>query len=401
MTGCVASSPGPSLTSPSPSATQPESVAPSVPPSPTPTEPPSPLASGPDSLTLHPVTTGLDRPLGVENAGDGSGRLFVVEQDGHIHAISASGQMDPDPFLDISPLVLTGGERGLLGLAFHPDYEQNRRFFVAYTSRPAGANTVAEYRVSQDPERADPASGRILLAVPDPAANHNGGSLAFGPDGYLYIAMGDGGGQNDQFGNGQNLNSLLGKILRIDVDAAPAAGRAYAIPPTNPFAAGGGAREIWAYGVRNPWRITFDRALGALFMGDVGGGAWEEINRQEADAPGGLNYGWPLMEGPQCRSGSCPANLVAPIAAYDHDSGCSVIGGYIYRGTAQPQLQGAYFFGDWCSGRIFSFDVAGATITVKTVLASGLAVSSFGEDEAGELFVVDIEGGGLYRLLGP
>ncbi|RPH35624.1 MAG: glucose dehydrogenase, partial [Chloroflexi bacterium] len=274
--GCVAGSPSPSLPTASPSAVVPESVAPSVAPSLTPSEPPPPLASGPDSVTLQPVTSGLDRPLGVENAGDGSGRLFVVEQNGQIHAISASGELDPDPFLDISSLVLAGGERGLLGLAFHPDYGQNRRFFVAYTSRPSGANTVAEYRVSQDPARADPASGRILFAVPDPAANHNGGSLAFGPDGYLYIAMGDGGGQNDQFGNGQNLNSLLAKILRIDVDAAPAAGRTYAIPPANPFAGGGGAPEIWAYGVRNPWRITFDRALGELFMGDVGGGAWEE-----------------------------------------------------------------------------------------------------------------------------
>ena len=398
---CVAESPSPS---PSPPASVAESAAPSltssVEPS-VPATPPPALVSGPVSVSLQAVTEGLDRPLGVENAGDGSERLFVVEQNGHIHAVSASGQMDPDPFLDISSLVLSGGERGLLGLAFHPEYERNGRFFVAYTSRPSGANTVAEYRVSSDAGRADPGTGRILFAVPDPAANHNGGSLAFGPDGYLYIAMGDGGGQNDQFGNGQNVTSLLGKILRVDVDAAPAAGRAYAIPSTNPFVGGGGAPEIWAYGVRNPWRITFDRALGALFMGDVGGGAWEEINRQDAGASGGVNYGWPLMEGPQCRSASCPAGLVAPIAAYDHGSGCSVIGGYIYRGTAQPQLQGAYFFGDWCSGRLFSLDVAGATITVKTVLATTLAVSSFGEDEAGEIYVVDIEGGGLYRVVGP
>ena len=245
------------------------------------------------------------------------------------------------PFLDIVPRVLSGGERGLLGLAFHPDYEDNGRLFVAYTRRPDGANVVAEYRVSEVPDQADPASERILLAVPDPAANHNGGALGFGPDGYLYIAMGDGGGQNDQFGNGQNLNSAAWEAPahRRGRPLPPAAHTR--IPPTNPFASGGGAPEIWAVGMRNPWRISFDREWGDLFIGDVGGGAWEEINRQPADAAGGLNYGWPIMEGRHCLTGTCTVTgYVQPIAEYDHSLGCSIIGGYVYRGTAQPDAGG-------------------------------------------------------------
>ncbi len=325
-----------------------------------------------------------------------------MEQAGHIHVVHADGTFDQGAFLDISGRVLDGGERGLLGLAFHPDFAENGRFYVAYTSRPLGANTVSEFRVSGSANRADPASERMLLSIPDPAANHNGGSLAFGPDGHLYLGMGDGGGQNDQFRNGQNLNSLLGKILRIDVDSAPAAGRAYAIPADNPFASGSAAPEIWAYGLRNPWRITFDRATGDLYVADVGGSAWEEINRQPAHAPGGTNYGWPLAEGPDCRSASCPTgSLVAPIAAYDHSLGCTVIGGYVYRGTAQPEMTAAYFFADWCSGLVFTLDIAGEVAAVKQILGSGLGPSSFGEDEAGELYLVDHDRGGLYRVIVP
>jgi glucose/arabinose dehydrogenase len=394
-TACGSQSPtaspssGPTVTEPSPA------------PSPTPEPTPPALRSGPDRLGLELVTGTFTLPTGVTNAGDGSERLFVVERGGRIWIVNHDRTVAPTPFLDIVPRVLSGGqEQGLLGLAFHPRYAETGRFFVAYTRQPDGADVVAEYRVSSAADTADPASERILLAIPDPAANHNGGALVFGPDRLLYIALGDGGGQNDQFGNAQNLNSLLGKLLRIDVDGTPAAGRAYAIPADNPFANGGGAPEIWAIGMRNPWRISFDRAWHDLYIGDVGGGNWEEIDRQPPDAPGGLNYGWPIMEGRHCLSGSCTmTGYVQPIAEYGHDQGCSVIGGYVYRGAAQPELQGVYVFGDWCSGRIFTLDVDGETITPKTVLESGLQVSSFGEDEAGEIHLVDFAGGGLYRVV--
>ncbi len=391
--------------SPSPSESPSSSSEPSPSASPSPSEAAAsqpPLASGPDALAVEQVAGGFTNPTAVTNAGDGSDRLFVVGREGTIRIVNPGGNVAATPFLDITSLVLSGNERGLLGLAFHPDYVENGRFFVAYTRRPDGANTVAEYRVSAQPALADPASGRILISVLDPAANHNGGGLAFGPDDYLYISMGDGGGQDDQYGNGQNLNTLLGKLLRIDVDGSPAAGRAYAIPPTNPFATSGGAPEIWAYGLRNPWRFSFDREWGDIFIGDVGGGAWEEINRQPADGPGGLNYGWPIMEGRHCRTGTCTiTGFVQPIAEYDHSSGCSVIGGFVYRGTAQPDLDGVYVFGDWCSGILFTLQVDEGTITPKPVLSSGLAVSSFGEDDSGEIYLVDFAGGGLYHVVLP
>ncbi|MEK6192225.1 MAG: PQQ-dependent sugar dehydrogenase [Chloroflexota bacterium] len=375
---------------------------PSPTPSPTPEPTPPPLRSGPDSLGLELVTGTFALPTAVTNAGDGSERLFVVERGGRIWIVNRDGTVAPTPFLDITSRIVSSGEQGLLGLAFHPRYAETGRFYVAYTRQPDGADVVAEYRVSSAADVADPASERILLAIPDPAANHNGGALVFGPDGNFYIALGDGGGQNDQFGNAQNLNSLLGKLLRIDVDGPPAADRAYAIPADNPFANGGGAPEIWAIGMRNPWRISFDRAWHDLYIGDVGGGSWEEIDRQPADAAGGLNYGWPIMEGRHCLAGSCTmTGYQQPIAEYSHDQGCSVIGGYVYRGEVNPELQGVYVFGDWCSGRIFSLEVDGQTITPKTVLESGLQVSSFGEDEAGEIYLVDFAGGGLYRVVVP
>jgi glucose/arabinose dehydrogenase len=381
---------GPTITEPSPT------------PSPTPEPTPPPLRSGPDTLGLELVTGTFALPTAVTNAGDGSERLFVLERGGRIWIVNRDGTVAPTPFLDITSRIVSSGEQGLLGVAFHPRYAETGRFFVAYTRQPDGADVIAEYRASAAADTADPASERILLAIPDPAANHNGGALVFGPDRNLYIALGDGGGQNDQFGNAQNLNSLLGKLLRIDVDGPPAADRAYAIPADNPFANGGGAPEIWAIGMRNPWRMSFDRAWHDLYIGDVGGGSWEEIDRQPPGAPGGLNYGWPIMEGRHCLAGSCTmTGYVPPIAEYSHDLGCSVIGGYVYRGAVHPELQGVYVFGDWCSGRIFTLDVEGETITTKTVLESGLQVSSFGEDEAGEIYLVDFAGGGLYRIVVP
>ncbi len=361
------------------------------------------LTSGPDALAVEEVTRGFVNPTAVTNAGDGSGRLFVVQREGQIWIVNPGGAVSEEPFLDVAGIVRASNEQGLLGLTFHPDYEDNGRFFISYTARPDAPDVIAEYHVTSDPDRADPASGRVLVSFPDPAPNHNGGALAFGPDGYLYISMGDGGGQDDQFQNSQNLNSLLGKLLRIDVDGTPTAGKNYAIPPTNPFVDGGGAPEIWAYGMRNPWRMSFDRAWGDLYIGDVGGGAWEEIDRQPADAPGGLNYGWPIMEGRHCRTGSCTiSDFVQPIAEYSHDTGgCAVIGGYVYRGEAQPELEGVYVFADWCTGVVYTLQVDQGTITPKPVLDSGLAPSAFGEDESGEVYLVDWAGGGLYRVVLP
>jgi glucose/arabinose dehydrogenase len=365
----------------------------------------SPLANGPDKLAVELVVKGLDLPDGVTNAGDGSGRLFINEQAGKVRVITAGGALSPTPFVDLTSRIKSGGERGLLGLAFHPRFASNRRLFVDYTRARDGGTIVSELRASADGSRVDPSSERIILFVPQPFANHNGGQLAFGPDGYLYIGLGDGGSGGDPYGNGQNRNVLLGKILRIDVDGPHAAGKAYGIPPDNPYAAGGfapgeGRPEVWAYGLRNPWRFSFDRVTGELYVGDVGQNAWEEIDRQPLDPPGGANYGWNLMEGNHCfQSGCDPTGLTMPIAEYSHQLGCSVTGGYVYRGTAQAALRGMYIFGDYCSGRLFTVHSEDGAITTGTVAESGLNISSFGEDEAGELYLVDLSGGGLYRLV--
>ncbi|HEY7738344.1 MAG TPA: PQQ-dependent sugar dehydrogenase [Candidatus Limnocylindria bacterium] len=393
-------------TSASPSATSAEPTPEPTPRgSPTPVETPAPtgIVSGPTAVALEAAAIGFSTPTAIANAGDGSNRLFVVERGGLIRVVSPNGVVSPTPFLDLSTIVISNNEQGLLGLAFHPDYPENGRFFVAYTRRSDLYDVVAEYHISSDANRGDPTSEITLIAVPDPAQNHNGGGLAFGPDGFLYISMGDGGGQNDQFQNAQNLNSLLGKMLRIDVDGAPAADRAYAIPAGNPFAGGGGAPEIWTVGQRNPWRFSFDRVVGDMYVGDVGSGQWEEIDHQPVGAPGGLNYGWPIMEGRHCLDGStCSTEgYVLPIAEYGHDQGCAVVGGYVYRGTVQTVMNGAYIFADWCSGRIFTLDVNGEVMTPRTVLQSGLSPSAFGEDEDGELYLVDFNGGGLYRVVLP
>jgi glucose/arabinose dehydrogenase len=362
-----------------------------------------PLPSGPDRLRLELLADGLDDPIGLTSAGDGSGRLFVNERDGRVRVIGPDGRVQPEPFVDLADRITAGGERGLLGLAFHPDFATNRRLFVHYSRAGDGSTVVSELAAAADLRSADPGSERVLLTVADPFGNHNGGQLAFGPDGYLYIGLGDGGGGGDPLENGQNRDVLLGKILRLDVDAQGAAGR-YGIPADNPFGPdganpGGGRPEIWAFGLRNPWRFSFDPDGGDLYIADVGQGEWEEIDRQPADSAGGENYGWNVMEGRHCFGGDCDqTGFVKPIAEYSHELGCSVTGGYVYRGTAQPDLQGVYVFGDFCSGIVFTLQVDEGTIDPKRVLDSGMGISAFGTDEDGEIYLVDI-GGGVYHVL--
>jgi glucose/arabinose dehydrogenase len=388
------------------SATSAASAAASVSPTTSPALSPTavPLQSGPDHLRLELVTQGLVDPVGITSAGDGNGRLFVNERGGRIMVVGADGSLRAEPFVDLSSQVLAGGERGLLGVAFHPDFERNGRLFVHYSRAGDGATVVSELQASADRQTADPTE-RVLLTHAQPFANHNGGQLAFGPDGYLYLGLGDGGSGGDPFGNGQSTDTLLGKILRLDVDSPAASGRSYAIPVDNPFAPqgtapGGGLPEIWAYGLRNPWRFSFDRGTGDVYVGDVGQGSWEEIDRQPAGSSGGENYGWNAMEGDHCYQEGCdPTRYVPPIADYSHELGCSVTGGYVYRGVDQPELDGAYLFGDYCSGIIFTLQVDDTGISAKQVLESGLRITAFGEDERGELYLVDLEGGGLYRVL--
>ncbi len=354
---------------------------------------------------VAPIASGLIAPIGVTNAGDGSDRLFVIQQGGQVRVIDSAGALRAAPFVDLSGRILAGGERGLLGLAFHPSFAANGRLFVDYTRAGDGATVISELTASAGLGSADPASEKILLIISQPFANHNGGQIAFGPDGYLYIGMGDGGSGGDPQGNGQNRGALLGKILRIDVNGTPAPGKAYGIPNTNPYAAGGispdgGLPEIWAYGLRNPWRFSFDRGTGDLYIGDVGQNAWEEIDRQPAGSRGGLNYGWNAWEGTHCYTSACSSvTAVAPIAEYGHGPACSVTGGYVYRGVRQPALEGIYLFGDYCSGTIFSVPAGGGTLTPKTVSQTGLHISSFGEGEDGEIYLVDLGAGGLYRVV--
>jgi len=348
------------------------------------------------SVILEPVLAGLEEPVYVTHARDGTNRLFVVEQAGRIKVLSP-GSAQPTVFLDITPRVLAGGEQGLLGLAFHPRYATTGRFFVNYTREPDGATVIAEYRVSPGAPDVAQSDERPLLVIPQPFANHNGGMIEFGPDGFLYIGMGDGGAGFDPDRRAQDVGDLLGKILRIDVDPPPDSPAPYASPPDNPFAGPHPGRdEIYAVGFRNPWRFSFDRATGALYVGDVGQGTREEIDLVIL----GGNYGWPILEGRHCLGlgGSCadPA-FIAPVADYEHAGGrCSVTGGYAYRGNAGTLPAGAYVFGDFCSGEIFLLQDGGFGL----LLSTGLAISSFGEDEAGEIYVIGL-GGTVHRLVNP
>jgi len=352
------------------------------------------------AIEAEPVITGLASPVDITYAGDGSGRLFIVLQGGRIVIFDGVQILSP-PFLDITSLVSSGGERGLLSAAFHPSYVGNGFFYVSYTDT-AGASVIARYSVSSDPNRADPTSGVILLTIPQPFSNHNGGQLHFGPDGYLYIGIGDGGSGGDPQNNGQDLGTLLGKILRVDVDS----GLPFTVPPDNPFVGVVGARdEIWSFGLRNPWRFSFDRMTGDMFIGDVGQNSREEVDFQPANSTGGENYGWRLMEGNSCYNPATNCNngtLALPILVYDHSVGCSVTGGYRYRGSENPTLNGLYLYGDFCTGLIWGAQEDGLGGWNTTVLLdTNFSISTFGEDESGEIYFAHLSAtnGAIYQVV--
>jgi glucose/arabinose dehydrogenase len=345
-------------------------------------------------LTLELVASGLQSPVHLV-APPGDPRLFIVEQPGRIRIVEGGALLET-PFLDITDRVRAGGERGLLSVAFHPRYAENGFFYVNYTDRD-GDTKVERYRVGWEPNRANPTSAKPVLAVDQPYANHNGGHILFGPDGMLYIGMGDGGSGGDPHGNGQDLRTLLGKLLRIDVDH----GTPYGIPPDNPFVGRRGARpEIWALGLRNPWRMAFDDSTGLLYIADVGQNQWEEVHVEKADAAG-LNYGWNVMEGDHCFRGSrCDRRgLAIPPYEYGHGEGCSITGGVVYRGRRIPWAAGFYFFADYCSGWIWSFRYAKgeATEVQQWTLPATPSPTSFGTDAAGEIYVVS-HGGRVWRI---
>jgi len=356
-------------------------------------------------VTVEQLATGIGPITSITNAGDS--RLFLTVQTGRI-VIFSGGQVQPAAFLDLSAAISCCVERGLLGLAFHPRYSTNRFFFVDYTNA-AGNTVIARYAAFPgNPNAADPASGVTLLTITQPFANHNGGQLQFGPDGYLYIGMGDGGSANDPMCNGQRDDTLLGKLLRIDVDQNVSTSPFYGIPPTNPFAAPGGPLdEIWAKGLRNPWRFSFDRATGDLYIADVGQSAREEIDFAPRSSAGGENYGWKIMEGTLCGVGGssgCPAGVpacnsgsfVAPLYEYSHSGSgnCTgtVIGGYVYRGPSYPALNGVYFYGDYCFGTLFG--------SGQQLAPNVPQLTTFGEGSSGEIYL-GTETGRLLRLVGP
>jgi glucose/arabinose dehydrogenase len=365
---------------------------------------PSVSAATAPRIALQYVASGLHSPVFATGAGDGTGRIFIVQQGGTIKVLKAAGGLIATPFLDIHALVSCCGERGLLGLAFHPQYKTNGKLYVDYTD-VNGNTVVAEYRrASWDPNRVNVATRRVLLQVAQPYANHNGGMLAFGSDGYLYIGLGDGGSAGDPGNRAQNKTSLLGKILRIDVNGT-AGTLAYRIPSTNPFVNTFGADQIWSYGLRNPWRFSFDRANGDLWIGDVGQSNWEEIDHvRKASGNGrGANFGWRVLEGFHCynpATGCSTAGKTMPLLEYSHSLGCAVIGGYVYRGPSDAALAGWYLFGDECSGRIWAVSSAATSPAApQQLLDTPYAISSFGQDDRGELYVLDLAGGRMYRVV--
>jgi glucose/arabinose dehydrogenase len=356
---------------------------------------------------LIPIASGFSNPLDVQQPKDSSGRLFVVEQGGHIQIIQSDGTRAGSPFLDVSTRTgfTSGGETGLLGMAFHPMYAQNRRFFVNYTRTISGQlqSVIAEFTASSsDPNFADASGENILLTVNQPFSNHKGGGLAFASDGFLYISLGDGGSAGDPNCNGQNINVLLGKILRIDVDAPHSAGLNYAIPSTNPFVGQNARGEIWLYGLRNPFRFSFDTANGNLWIGDVGQNAYEEVDMLTPQQ-GGANLGWNLREGTHPFSTACTQtgnSLTDPVFDYDRSEGDeTVIGGHVYHGSKAPALVGIYVFGDFISGRIWSLQLSGQTFSRSNVTTtSGGDLAAIGEDQSGELYAVRYSSGVIARI---
>lgn len=404
--------PSPSITQPTITETRLTETSPAPSPSPSETQileiqttenvTPAPALSGlpefPDPLNYRweLVTNGLSSPVGLANASDGSGRLFVIEQEGVIRVIK-NGELISEPYLDIRHKVGSqANEQGLLGLAFHPRYFETGSFYVNYTDKD-GNTVIARYSVASDnPDRADPDSETRLLAINQPFGNHNGGAVAFGLDGMLYLGLGDGGSANDPQGNAQSTETHLGKILRINIDE----GDPYAIPTSNPFVNGGGLPEIWAYGLRNPWRFSFDRLSGDMYIGDVGQNTWEEIDFYHAGSPPGANFGWDYREGSHGFEGAPPDDLalIDPVAEYDHSQGCSITGGVVYRGPSLPTWQGVYLYGDFCTGYIWGLlgnNEQGWES--KLMFETGANITSFGEDEVGEVYIV-VRDGGVYRL---
>ena len=353
------------------------------------------LAADP-KLAVQQIASGLDAPIGLANAGDS--RMFIVQQRGQI-VIWDGNQVLPTPFLDVRSIVSCCGERGLLDVVFHPHYADNGLFFVYYTDQSGNLNLVRYTVRSDNPNLADPGSATPILKVAHPNFdNHNGGNLVFGPDGYLYIGLGDGGSGGDPNNNAQNLSRALGKILRLDVDH----GLPYTIPPDNPFRNRQDALpEIWDYGLRNPWRFTFDRETGDMLIGDVGQDRYEEVDFEPASSIGGVDYGWRKMEGFHCfKPSNCtPGQSQLPILEYDHSaSNCSITGGYRYRGSRYPNMSGIYFYADYCTGRIWGASEDDGQWSTKLFLTTGFNIAAFGEDQTGELYLAN-QKGSVYRLI--
>jgi glucose/arabinose dehydrogenase len=399
---------------PSTASTQPQAVNPTATqaapaPAASPTAPPQGVATqvpsgnaaafpNPDGYAWNTFVSGLVRPVDLTGLHDGSGRLLVLEQPGDIRMIKG-GQLLPGPFLDLSgKAVASANERGLLGIAVHPKFADNGFFYVNYTDSN-GNTVIARFHADHGADKADPSSEMVLLRVRQPYSNHNGGSMVFGPDGFLYMGLGDGGNQGDPQSNGQNTRAFLGKLLRVDVNS----GRSYAIPGDNPFADGkNGLPEVWAYGLRNPWRFSFDRATGDLYIGDVGQNSWEEIDFLPAGSKGGVDFGWNYREGKHSYKGGPPADLALtdPVVDYPHPEGCSVTGGFVYRGKALPEFEGIYLYGDYCSGWVYGLiRNPDGSWQSKVLFQSGVNISSFGQDDDGELYLLDHNNGAVLKLV--